>query len=323
MRAYDTPPRKNALLLHLAAAFTFCTVALGSMVCATDSSSACPAWPVCYADQVGPNLQGSLGENPMLEFVHRVIAFGALCLIAASAWKGRGQSDVRLRVLPWFALAGAIGSAVFGMMIILFHLPLALGLLDLFGALLAMTLITISAEAASGRGASAGNPPVLRLAWGALGTLGAMHLTGLVVAGKTQTEDFMSYTRCLGWPMWQVLDVDRYAGLQLIRIGLAVLAAALVVTTVVRGLRDPRLRGMSLVLAGLFAAELVIGLVIRAQGLGLTQTNGVNQGLAVLYSLVAASLLWTLGYVIGRAYPRPETADVPTTRSDPARVGAP
>ena len=35
----------------------FITVLLGGVVCATDSSSACPAWPVCYADQVGPDLR--------------------------------------------------------------------------------------------------------------------------------------------------------------------------------------------------------------------------------------------------------------------------
>lgn len=326
MRASDdTVPAKNALLVHLAAAFTYCTVALGSMVCATDSSSACPAWPVCYADQVGPNLQTSLGQNPILEFVHRVIAFGALCLIAAAAWRGRRERDPRLRVLPWIALAGAIGSAIFGMMIILFHLPLLLGLLDLFGALLAMTLITISAEAASGRGNARGNArgnrSVRSMAWAALGTLVVMHLAGLVVAGKTQTGDFMSYTRCLGWPMWQVLEVDRYDGLQLVRIGLAVLAAALVIATIARGLRDPRLRGMSVALAVLFAAELVIGLVIRSQGIGMTQTNGVNQGLAVLYSVVAASLLWTLGYLIGRSYPRPDAPDaLPADRSGRGRV---
>ena len=97
--------RSTVLVVHLAAAFTYCTVALGSMVCATDSSSTCPAWPVCYADQVGPNLQASLGENPILEFVHRVIAFGALCLLAASAYRLRGHRDRRLGLLPWVALA--------------------------------------------------------------------------------------------------------------------------------------------------------------------------------------------------------------------------
>ncbi len=322
MRANEATPTSNALLAHRAGAFTYCSIALGSMVCATDSSSACPAWPVCYADQIGPNLQGSLGENPMIEFVHRLIAFVTLCLIAATALRFRRHQDRRLRVLPWIALAGAIASAIFGMMIILFHLPLLLGILDLFGALLAMTMITISAEAASGRGASTGNAAVRGTAWATLGTLVVMHLAGLVVAGKTQTGDFMSYTRCLGWPMWQVLEVDRYSGLQLGRIVLAVGAAVLLVVTVIRGLRDPRLRRMSMVLAGLFVLELVVGLVIRGQGIGVTQTNGVNQGLAVLYSVTAASILWALGYVIGRSYPRPDAQDAPPARPDRARVNA-
>lgn len=322
MRANEATPTSNALVVHLAAAFTYCTIALGSMVCATDSSSACPAWPVCYAGQVGPNLQTSLGENPIIEFVHRVIAFFTLCLIAATAVKFRKHGDARLRVLPWIALAGAIGSAVFGMMIILFHLPLLLGVLDLFGALLALTMITIAAEAASGRGGPAGNRGVRTTAWASLGSLVVMHLAGLVVAGKTQTGDFMSYTRCLGWPMWQVLEVDRYSGLQLGRIVLAVVAAVLLIVTVARGLRDPRMRRPSLVLAALLAVELLVGLVIRGQGIDVTQTNGVNQGLAVLYSVTAASMLWALGYMIGRSYPRPDTEQIPGPHSDRARVGA-
>lgn len=315
MRAQQSV-RPDSTYFHLAAAFTFVTIALGSMVCATDSSSSCPAWPVCYADRVGPQLQAGWLENPAIEFVHRAISFTALVLLAYAGWLGRHSHDRRLRVMPWVALVFAIGSAVFGMMIILFTLPLGLGLIDVGGALVAMTLITIAAEAASGRGAPAGAPRTRALAGGALGVLIVMHLSGIVVAGKT-SNGTGSYTRCLSWPLWQVLELDRYDGLQVMRIGLAVLAAALVVAAVVTGLADPRLRGPAVSLGVLLAVELGLGLLIREQGLAVTQTNGINQTLAVAYSVTASALLWALGYLLGRTYAPPtEPTAEPTQPHD-------
>ncbi|GMA42335.1 COX15/CtaA family protein [Mobilicoccus caccae] len=111
-------------IFRAAALFTFLTVAMGSMVAATDSSSACPAWPLCYADRVGPALQGGWLENPAIEFVHRVISGLCLILLGVAGWRGRRHRDVRLRVFPWIALAFAVGAAVFGMMTVLFTLPL-------------------------------------------------------------------------------------------------------------------------------------------------------------------------------------------------------
>ncbi|NHB84684.1 hypothetical protein G7085_08875 [Tessaracoccus sp. HDW20] len=58
-------------------------------MCATDSSSTCPAWPVCYADQVGPDLAPGWLENPIIEFVHRFISFSGLVLLGVSGCLGR------------------------------------------------------------------------------------------------------------------------------------------------------------------------------------------------------------------------------------------
>lgn len=138
----------DARVYRLAAAATIATVALGSVVCATDSSAACPAWPVCYVDQVGPQVHTGWLENPVIEFVHRVISFSCLALLAWSGLLGRRYADPRLRVLPWVAVVSALGSAVFGMMLILFSLPLPLGVLDLGLALFALVLSVRSAAAA-------------------------------------------------------------------------------------------------------------------------------------------------------------------------------
>lgn len=293
--------RRLRTVSRLAALFVFVTVLLGGMVCATDSSSACPAWPACYPDQVGPDLKPDWLENPIIEFVHRAISFAALVFLVWAGWLGRRSRDVRLRVLPWMALACAVGAAVFGMMIILFTLPLALALLDLGLALVAMCLSTISAQVFAGRRAvrSVG---VAKLATATLVLLIAMHLLGSFVAGTTEAGTG-SFTRCISWPLWQVHDIDSHPGLQVLRMIMAGLAILLILPIAALSLRKPGVQALGGWLAGVLAVELALGGVIMSQGLDVTQTNGINLTLAVGYSAAAVTLMWLLAVVLGRCLP--------------------
>lgn len=289
----------STTVFRVAAALLFTTIVLGSVVCATDSSSACPAWPVCYADQVAPLPQFEWLNNPVIEFVHRFIAFLSLVFTGWAGWLGRRSADVRVRLFPWVALGLAVGSAVFGMMIILFTLPLGLALIDVGGAMVAMTMMTISSAAVTSR-VDGGSPSVRRLGLGALVVLISMHLLGIVVAGVTSAGTG-SFTRCISWPLWLVLDIDKYPALQVARIVMAAAALVLIAATVAKAARSPKLRMPAVVLAALTVLELALGLLIRAQGLALTQTNGINATLAVLYTALASGIVWALGYLIGRA----------------------
>ncbi|MBB1482647.1 hypothetical protein H5392_02080 [Tessaracoccus sp. MC1865] len=290
----------STTVFRVAAALLFTTIVLGSVVCATDSSSACPAWPVCYADQVAPAPQFEWLNNPAIEFVHRFIAFLSLVFTGWAGWLGRRSADVRVRVFPWVALGLAVGSAVFGMMIILFTLPLGLALIDVGGAMIAMTLMTVASAAVTSRGDDAGPPSVRRLGLGALVVLISMHLLGIVVAGVTSAGTG-SFTRCISWPLWLVLDIDKYPALQVARIVMAAAALVLIAATVAKAARSLELRTPAVVLAALTVLELALGLLIRTQGLALTQTNGINATLAVLYTALASGIVWALGYVTGRA----------------------
>lgn len=293
---------RDARIYRLATLFTVVTVALGAMVCATDSSSACPAWPACYADQVGPAVQGGWLENPAIEFIHRAISFACLVLLGYAGWVGRKYADVRLRVFPWVGFVMAIGSAVFGMMIVLFTLPLALGLLDLGFALVAAVLITVASQAASGNTVAGGAPRVRALSGATIGVLLTMHLLGSVVAGRT-ADGFASFTRCLSWPLWRVLDVDGDPGLQRLRIGLAGAAVVLIVASAVLAWAWPHLRATAALVVVLLIVELGLGFVINTQGLASEQTNGIEAGLAVTYSLTSVALFWAVARLLGRAWP--------------------
>lgn len=280
-----------------ASVLIFVTVALGGMVCATDSSSSCPAWPACYSDQVGPSIQAGWLENPVIEFIHRLISFIALLLLAWTGLLGRGARDVRVRFYPWLALVCGVGSAIFGMMIIKFHLPLVLGLLDLAFALIAMSLITVT-DAALRPGRSEEQPRLRRLVRTTLGLIIVMHLLGSIVAGTT-SDGTGSFTRCLSWPLWELHDIDRFPALQVIRIVMAVFAVALIALIVALAFRHRALRLPGLAVAVCLLVELVLGVVITLGGLAPTQTNGIDATIAVTYSFAAVALMWSLAWLLG------------------------
>ncbi|QIK73009.1 cytochrome oxidase assembly protein [Propioniciclava coleopterorum] len=296
------PTTTHRRVSRWAAILIFVTVTLGGVVCATDSSSACPAWPVCYADQVGPALQAGWLENPIIEFVHRAISFAGLVLLGVSGRLGRRSADARVRVLPWVALGCAVGSAVFGMMIILFTLPFALGLLDLGFALVAMVLAIVTDRALRAERRASSEPFLARLAAGTLVLLGAMHLLGSVVAGTT-AGGVQSYTRCLSWPLWQIHDIDRLPALQVLRIGMALSAIVLIAAVTALAARRPAVRVPAFVAAGCLAVELALGALITTAGLAPTQTNGIDATIAVLYSVAAVAIMGALAWVLGAALP--------------------
>jgi cytochrome c oxidase assembly protein subunit 15 len=201
------------------------------------------------------------------------------------------RQDRWVRILPWVALVGALAAGAFGRKVVLSGLATWLGAVDLFCALTAMTVMGVAAvrlgassSAPDPMPRSAVEPGLLRvgrLAAASLMLLVAMHVAGIFAAGR------LSFTRCVGWPIWQLIDTDLHPWLQAVRLGLAVIGAGLVVTTAVVAARSERLRRWGIALATLFAGEMVLGLVIRS--------GGINAGVAAAYSVTAVALLSCLG----------------------------
>ncbi len=303
-------------VFRFAALFTFLAVAMGAVVCATGSGASCPTWPGCRPDQIAPHWELS----PLIEFTHRVVAMsaGPLVLVAAVMSRRLPGLDRWVRILPLVALVGALAAGVFGRLAVLSGLPTWLGAVDLFSALTAMTAmgvaaVLVGAAPVSESSSRSANEPhkvtVLGLAAMSLGVLVAMHVSGILAAGPR------SYTRCLGWPIWQLIGTDFHPWLQDLRLGLAGVGAALVVTTAVVTARNQRLRWWGIVLAALFAAEMVLGLVIRA--------GGINNGVAAAYSVLAVALVSCLGLLMAVAWSaRVATEDAPLQSAPPRREPA-
>jgi cytochrome c oxidase assembly protein subunit 15 len=307
----SAPPTAALTVFRLATLFTFLAVAMGAVVCATGSGATCPTWPGCRPDQITPQWQ----LNPLIEFTHRVVAIAAGPLVLAAAVMTRRVpgSNRWVRTLPLVALAGAIAAGAFGRLVVLSGLPTWLGAVDLFCALTAMTAMGVAAvilgapvpDSTSRSAAERHSLQPGKLAATSLTVLGVMHVTGIFVAGPS------SYTRCMGWPIWQLIGSDLYPWLQSLRLVLGGLGAALVVTTAVVAVRNERLRRWGIVLAVLFAGEIVLGLVIRA--------GGISTGIAAAYSVLAVALLSCLGLLMAVAWSARDTTDATPLQTAPRR----
>ena len=223
------------------------------------------------------------------------MAAGPLVLAAAVMSRRLRGPDRSVRILPWVALVGALAAGAFGRFAVLSGLPTWLGGVDLFSALTAMTAMGVAAvrlgatgpDSPSRQPARRHSVQVEHLAAASITVVVMMHVTGIFVAAPH------SYTRCMGWPIWRLIDSDLHPWLQYLRLGLGGVGAALVVTTAVVATRSERLRRWGIVLATLFAAEMVLGLVIRA--------GGINAGVAAAYSVLAVALLSCLGLLMAVA----------------------
>lgn len=282
----------TTIVYRAAAVITFAAVALGALVCATDSSSACPNWPGCYVGQVMP--EGTV--HPLLEFIHRVAAVSTGPLLLAAAVLGLRlrrrtaagrRIDPIVQVLPWVALAGALTAGVFGMMTIKWGLTTVQGATDLGCALLAMILMTTAAVAQGRTPRRVELVPTAQFAWGGVALLWLMHVTGVFAAGKG------SLTRCISCPVWEIVEIDGPVWLQVARMVIAAAAIAMIVAAVVTGLRTEGTRWYAVVAVVLLVVELAVGLVIRQQG--------TTYPLSSVYTFTMVSLLWTTTLLAARA----------------------
>lgn len=133
------------------------------------------------------------------------------------------------------------------MMIVLFSLPLALGVLDVAAAQVAVCLITWAGVRLDRPDSRA---PLGPLAWAATVTVIAVHLVGIVVAGPGSLVRCLgSLVRCLGWPVWRMVGSDGAPALQWVRIGLGLAAAGLLMALVLRAWRIPSLRPLGVAVA--------------------------------------------------------------------------
>lgn len=279
-------PKSTVMLFRAATLFTLIAVAMGSVVCATESGFECGNWPGCTDSALLPTGQVAtfLYRNPWIEMIHRVSAIlaGPLALAAGIMALRLKRVNPLVRVLPWVTVVGAIVAGAFGRMAVLgLPFPVWGGAVDLAAALVAMGAMVVATVALERTPAVWFTSTVGTLAWVSLALLVSMHIVSLFAAGPG------SYTRCLSWPVWDLIAADHAASgaLQVARFGLSVAAAVAILTTVALGWRQASLKRAATATAQLLGVVGAFGFVIRQTG---------SDDLGVLFSLATVALLWAL-----------------------------
>jgi cytochrome c oxidase assembly protein subunit 15 len=277
--------RGHRNLVVVAAAVTTLLIALGGIVCATESGAGCPDWPGCYGRLIPPPQ-----THAVIEYTHRFVAALTTPLILAAAW----VSWRRTRVIRWLvrpllvAIPFLFAVIVFGAFAVLTGLPRLVAMLDLGSALMTLALVITAAVVAVTRHADPALPDRFS-AWGGLARLSpatlaatyALYVSGILVAGAG------SLTRCVGWPFWSILPDDLPGWPQVARLALAVLAIVLTGWLVAKTWHARQAnsvqRRVALVAVLALLAEMAIGLIM--------QTTGSTMLLLILY-VAAGTLLY-------------------------------
>ena len=97
-----SPLPATVRLFRIATVFTVLAVAMGSVVCATDSGFECSTWPGCYPDRFAPgsdDVTAWLYRNPIIEFVHRTSAIVCGPLVLRLGFAASIRREARWRAL--------------------------------------------------------------------------------------------------------------------------------------------------------------------------------------------------------------------------------
>ncbi len=270
--------RATRVLFVAAAAVMWGAIVLGSVVCATDSSAACPNWPGCYVGQITPKAE----LNPILEWVHRLVAISCAPLLLAAGVVGWRSKDPLVKWLPWVSLCGAFIAGVLGMLTVKVGISKGLAAFDLGASLVGLIAITIATVCVLRAPRRVHRGVEQTAGWAAVVALFVFHVSSIIVAGPG------SLTRCVSWPVWRTLDVDGAVGAQWLRLVLGAVAVLAVAATVVLAVRDRGTRLPAVVVGVLALVELVMGPTVIAAGAAMT----VKAWYAAIAGTILTGTVW-------------------------------
>ena len=270
----------------------FALVVLGGVVRVTDSGLGCPDWPLCYGKAIPP-----LQADAIIEFSHRLVASALVGpLVAASccfAWVAY-RRDRWLVGGTTLALALTLAQAGLGGITVLteLHGSLVAAHLAMAQALLAC-LVAVAVAAHKG-----GMPPLRRSVAG--GRLPLVAGAGLGVYALIMTGSLVTVSgataACVQWPTCNggLLPETMAQWIHMAHRVAAVLIGALLLYALHamfrRGENPPEIRWLSLLAAGVFAAQTIAGAFTVWLGFG-AEMRALHLSLATLLWGAMAALI--------------------------------
>jgi heme A synthase len=256
---------KGISLLTVLSAFAL--IVLGGVVRVTGSGLGCPDWPLCHGNILPP-----LELTAIIEYTHRLVAsaiVGPLILVTCGTVWLAYRREKWLVIPATLAVFLLMGQALLGGVTVLSELPgeivaahLALG--EALLACLLLVLVVAYRGPLALRPNSAGNSRPDRFP--ILAFISAIGVYLLILTGSLVTATGAT-AACITWPLCQGQVFPEHL-LPAIHMGhrfVAAIIGALLLYTLHLGFRDQRrpleVRLLSIGVAGLFAAQVIVGAV--------------------------------------------------------------
>jgi heme A synthase len=278
-------------LAAVTAAFAYLQIALGGVVRVSGSGLGCPDWPLCHGRPYPP-----ADVHAIIEYSHRAVGSVTGILIIATVILAWVVWRARRPVVAWLATAsliGVVGEGLLGAGVVANELASWLVLIHLALAMIILGFLVAAAVMSLPPSAGIRDQGFRRLAAIAVGATFLLLLSGstVVASGADAT--------CRSWPLCGSGFTPDFGGVSawtMLHRGSVLVIGALLVLVLMRAIRLPGLRAVSIATLAVLAVQVAVG-----AGAAVTDGAFFNGLHVALATLVWAGMLTTGLLAVRRA----------------------